>query len=52
MTDAPERDEEEILLLKLVQSEVARQPKTEAEAVLQVRLPAVLFSPEPSREVK
>ena len=52
MTDAPDRDDEEILLLKFVQSAVARQPKTAEVAVLHVSTPALLLSPEPSRDVK
>lgn len=36
MTEAPESDEEEILLLKFVQLVEVRQPKTDAEAVSQV----------------
>lgn len=50
MTLAPESEEEEILLLKLVQSAVERQPKVAEEAVLQVRAPAVEESPVPMDE--
>jgi hypothetical protein len=52
MTDAPERDEEEILLLKVDQSAVAKQPKTAAVAVLHVSAPATFARPEPVRDVK
>ena len=47
MTDAPESEEEETLLLKLVQSLVERQPKVAEEAVLQVREPLVVLRPVP-----
>jgi hypothetical protein len=47
ITDAPESEEEETLVLKLVQSEVERQPKVAEEAVLQVRVPFVVLSPAP-----
>jgi hypothetical protein len=47
MTEAPESDEEEILLLKLVQSAVERQPKVAEDALLQVRVPLVVLSPAP-----
>ena len=52
MIVVPDKEEEEILLLKFVQSVVARQPKVEALAVLQVRAPATLESPLPRSEVK
>jgi len=45
MTDAPERDELEILLLKLVQLAEVRQPNVEALAVSQVMLLTALVSP-------
>jgi hypothetical protein len=47
MTDAPESEEEEILLVKLVQSAVERQPKVEALAVLHTSAPAAVVSPVP-----
>jgi hypothetical protein len=47
MTDAPESEEEETLLLKLVQSVVERQPKVAPEAVVQVKVPLVVLSPAP-----
>jgi hypothetical protein len=52
MTEDPESEELEILLLKLVQSAVARQPKTREVAVLHVSDPAALLRPEPNNEVK
>lgn len=45
ITEAPEREVEDILLLNLVQSVVERQPKTEAEAVSQVTVLTERVSP-------
>jgi hypothetical protein len=47
MTEAPEREEEEILLLKLVQSEDVRQPKVPLLAVLQMSWPPESERPAP-----
>jgi hypothetical protein len=45
MIDSPERDEDEILLLKTDQSASKRQPKVEALAVLQSTSLTVLVRP-------
>ena len=46
MTDAPESEELEILLLKFVKSEASRQPFVEAVAVSQVMLFTARVSPD------
>ena len=48
MIEAPERDEDEILLLKTDQSEDVRHPKVEEFAVSQSTSLTVLVSPSPN----
>ena len=52
MTDAPESDVEETLLLKIVQSAPVIHPNVELFAVAQVNTPAELVRPFPVSEVK
>ena len=52
ITDAPERDDDDILLLNVVQSADARHPKTADVAVLHVSNPPAFDSPEPVKSVK
>jgi hypothetical protein len=47
MTDAPESEDEETLLLNVFQSVLERQPKVEPLAVLQTSAPAEVVSPVP-----
>ena len=52
ITEAPESDDDEILLLNVVQSVDERHPNVDPFAVAQVRAPAVLMRPFPVRSVK
>ena len=52
MTEVPESDVEEILLLKVDQSEAARHPKVDELEVAHDRALATFTRPEPSNEVK